>query len=647
MSKFKRYFTSLFLLSALVLTGCGSGGGGGGSSSGSGSSGTAASTGALIDGPVAGISYQTATQNGVTDGQGNYKYLPGETVTFMIGGIKLFSALATGLVNPKDAIGFDDTAKLNLARLLQSLDKDGYPGNGIEIASGLTGLPANLFTSLNFDADASAFLTQANMAGHIPSATLVSGAVAQAHLDNMNSIVGSWYFSDPSDPSAITFLADGTYLMAETGTPDATGHPGMELGTYTYNAGTGAFSNTCPTVDTSGEWGLSHGTPGVCSGSQFTVTISGNTATFTDAGDTFTLTRVIDATKSLVGSWYFSDPSDPSAKAALTFLANGTYLMAETGTPDSTGHPGMELGTYTYIAGVLTSTCPSVDTSGEWGLSHGTPGVCSGTQFTINITGNTANTSLVDDNGKPITFKRVDSVGGLIAITCTGAGTTGTGNPSSIVGSWFGASADDPKDLTVITFFSDHTYIMANDVDVVKHPTELVGMERGTYTWDANGLFTPTVTVDTNGQAGFNFLTSNLCVEVNGDKLTVRDRDKTDNIDEVNEATRVADVAGSIVGSWASGDRTKADDLAVFTFFSDGTYMQADDYINDATGHDGMERGTYTWDASSGVFTHTTTVNTDGEFGLSDDPGCNNVKVDANVMTLTCDGVPFIHNRIP
>jgi len=535
MSKFKRYFTSLFLLSALVLTGCGSGGGGGGSSSGSGSSGTAASTGALIDGPVAGISYQTATQNGVTDGQGNYKYLPGETVTFMIGGIKLFSALATGLVNPKDAIGFDDTAKLNLARLLQSLDKDGYPGNGIEIASGLTGLPANLFTSLNFDADASAFLTQANMAGHIPSATLVSGAVAQAHLDNMNSIVGSWYFSDPSDPSAITFLADGTYLMAETGTPDATGHPGMELGTYTYNAGTGAFSNTCPTVDT----------------------------------------------------------------------------------------------------------------SGEWGLSHGTPGVCSGTQFTINITGNTANTSLVDDNGKPITFKRVDSVGGLIAITCTGAGTTGTGNPSSIVGSWFGASADDPKDLTVITFFSDHTYIMANDVDVVKHPTELVGMERGTYTWDANGLFTPTVTVDTNGQAGFNFLTSNLCVEVNGDKLTVRDRDKTDNIDEVNEATRVADVAGSIVGSWASGDRTKADDLAVFTFFSDGTYMQADDYINDATGHDGMERGTYTWDASSGVFTHTTTVNTDGEFGLSDDPGCNNVKVDANVMTLTCDGVPFIHNRIP
>ena len=403
MSKFKCSFTSLFLLSAIVLTGCGSGGGGGGgssSSSSSGGGGTAASTGSLIDSPVAGISYQTATQNGVTDGQGNYNYLPGETVTFMIGGTKLFSAPATGVVNPQDAIGFDGTMALNLARLLQSLDKDGFPGNGIELASGLTGLPANLFTGGNFDADASAFLTQANLAGHIPSATLVSGVDAQAHLDNMNSIVGSWYgtnLGQANSTVAITFLANGTYLMAEDGNPnlDPTGQDGMELGTYTYNSATGAFSNPCPTVDTNGQWGLSHEFPPNCSGSHFTVTISGNTATFTNSSnssDSFVLTRVVDATKPLVGSWYLPIGPGSNTTAVITFMSNGRYMMAEAGTTVGAGHSGMELGTYTYnsATGAFSNPCPSVDTSGDWGLSHQNPPSCSGSQFTVTISGNTA-----------------------------------------------------------------------------------------------------------------------------------------------------------------------------------------------------------------------------------------------------------------
>lgn len=223
--------------------------------------------------------------------------------------------------------------------------------------------------------------------------------------------------------------------------------------------------------------------------------------------------------------------------------------------------------------------------------------------------------------------------GGLIAITCTGGGTTGTGNPSSIVGSWSSVpSASDPRDLFVISFFSDGTYMVANDVDVVKHPTELVGMERGTYTWDATtGAFTPTVTVNTNGKAGFGGLTSNLCVAVNGDKLTVRDNTET------GELTRVADVANSIVGTWTSGDRTKADDLSVMTFFNDFTYIMANDVQFSNTGHDGMERGTYNWIPSSGAFTYTTTVDTDGDVGLSgSSSGCDKVQVSNNVMTLTC-----------
>jgi hypothetical protein len=50
----------------------------------------------------------------------------------------------------------------------------------------------------------------------------------------------------------------------------------------------------------------------------------------------------------------------------------------------------------------------------------------------------------------------------------------------------------------------------------------------------------------------------------------------------------------------------------------DGTYMLADD--DDPTvpgGADGMERGTYRWDASTNVLTYTVALNTDGTGGLS------------------------------
>jgi hypothetical protein len=75
-------------------------------------------------------------------------------------------------------------------------------------------------------------------------------------------IVGGWYgthLGQADSTAVITFLADGSYWMAEDGSSvlDPSGQDGMERGTYTWNPLTSAFSSTT-LVDTSGQWGLSH-----------------------------------------------------------------------------------------------------------------------------------------------------------------------------------------------------------------------------------------------------------------------------------------------------------------------------------------------------------------------------------------------------
>jgi hypothetical protein len=100
-----------------------------------------------------------------------------------------------------------------------------------------------------------------------------------------NPIVGSWYFEDESGLGVMTFLADGRYMFAQDGAPAGGGMPGMERGTYTWNAQTGAFTATT-IINTEGEWGLSNGFPAF-------VTVSGNRMTISD--DDVVFTRVAPA----------------------------------------------------------------------------------------------------------------------------------------------------------------------------------------------------------------------------------------------------------------------------------------------------------------------------------------------------------------
>lgn len=211
---------------------------------------------------------------------------------------------------------------------------------------------------------------------------------------------------------------------------------------------------------------------------------------------------------------------------------------------------------------------------------------------------------------------------------------------ADIVGSWYvygnvPGSVAGTSQAVAFTFTSDGNYYQAEDQSTASDPNGRSGMEYGTYTWNpATGAFTETTVTDTNGQWGFSH---SICREarVSGDTLTLTCADTSSPTVFGNVSfARVVNPNNPIVGSWYMGTATSN---RIFTFLSDGAFLSTgnEDPALDPNGQKGIERGTYTWNASAGAFTHITTVNTDGQWGLSHSI-CNNALVSGNTLTLTC-----------
>jgi hypothetical protein len=178
-----RFNKQIWLTAALLLTLTACGGGGDSTTA---TATETVSTGVFIDSAVEGLQYETATQSGTTNSLGEYDYLPGETVTFSIGGIVLGSTIAGPVVTPlslvPDATSAIDPVVTNIVRLLLSLDSDGDPDNGITISSDVTTAANDLAVDFSV-ADLSADDGITSLLNNIQSLTLVSESVAQNHFN--------------------------------------------------------------------------------------------------------------------------------------------------------------------------------------------------------------------------------------------------------------------------------------------------------------------------------------------------------------------------------------------------------------------------------------------------------------------------------
>lgn len=173
-------YKAIIASACFAVTACG-----GSSSSGGSKDKPTINTGIFLDSPVANIAYRTQTLSGFTDSEGQYEYLSGETVTFSIGGIDLPSALAAGVVTPLDLVGtndVNDTQVANIARLLQSIDSNDDPSDGISIAD-LAHETAEAmtidFTAASFDSDVLNLVANSGST----NTDLVDATTAISHLE--------------------------------------------------------------------------------------------------------------------------------------------------------------------------------------------------------------------------------------------------------------------------------------------------------------------------------------------------------------------------------------------------------------------------------------------------------------------------------
>ena len=176
-----------FRLLSLAIMAAALGACGGASPDSSATAASAVSVGVFLDSPVGGIGYRTASQSGKTNASGEFLYHPGETVSFFIGAIEFPAVAAKETVTPLDIANSTDInhpVVSNILTLLQSLDEDGDPSNGISIPAGAAALAS---AQVSLDVSPETFATNPAVvqlianSGSVTS-SLVSQTVAQTHF---------------------------------------------------------------------------------------------------------------------------------------------------------------------------------------------------------------------------------------------------------------------------------------------------------------------------------------------------------------------------------------------------------------------------------------------------------------------------------
>ncbi len=142
--------------------------------------------GQFIDSPVQGLNYSTPSGQGVTNANGEFNYQQGESVTFSIGDLTLPPVVAATIITPLTLANtgdFNHIKVVNIARLLQTLDTDGDPSNGITIDDQAHDAARGL--SLSFD-EADFEEKVINLVANAGStySALISSSDAIAHLQD-------------------------------------------------------------------------------------------------------------------------------------------------------------------------------------------------------------------------------------------------------------------------------------------------------------------------------------------------------------------------------------------------------------------------------------------------------------------------------
>jgi len=364
-------------------------------------------TGVFLDSPVINIGYRTESFEGVTNQSGEYDYQEGETVTFFIGDLELPPVSATGIVTPLDIAGSQNTSNdtvVNIIRLLQTLDEDGNPDNGISI----TDTAKSSATQVDFSLSVDEFAASTAVTALVPNSgstnvALISANDAISHFEeqlkgndlSFGEISGVWEL--PNESVIFLYLPDDRYFAIQW--EEENGFTGFERGTYA----TGETEITFDTLQNNDGEAL------VCNPPQGSNTCSGQTWGFSISGDELSLQpsdqgpvvfqREQFAADGIQGAWEL-----PNESVIFLFLPDDRYLAIQW--EEENGFIGFERGTYAMGETEITfNTLQNND--GEALVCNPPQGstTCSGQTWGFSISGDELELQPSDQGS--VTFQRI------------------------------------------------------------------------------------------------------------------------------------------------------------------------------------------------------------------------------------------------
>ena len=401
-------------------------------------------TGILTDAAISGVNYSTSSKKvGVTDENGRYNYDHGDTVEFMLGSLSLGKVKATAIVTPINLAGDSLSRLQNLLVLLQSLDSDNEPGNGITIPADAA---AAVGADINLDSDPSEFaassaLQSVRQKGGIIGAIKSPGEANAHFLSQGISLMSTdiWVKFDDTTATLIRMSVDndGEYLFGEAVADDpcdinlVCGSKPVSTAGVEYGAAMLPQFNLRgfkvvgePVIDTNLQAGLSHLRPNL------RIYTDGSELITTDIvvaprkveqsslfGELFHIAKPLKLSSSkeknkmivkevrfskmendasgIIGAWVI-DKTKINTQTLL-FFSNGNYFMVDPiGDLDrDCGEPGVEFSSYTYDATTKKINLKgfTYDTNGCAGFSDNDP-----TTFSIDTDGNIATLKTKDNS---------------------------------------------------------------------------------------------------------------------------------------------------------------------------------------------------------------------------------------------------------
>lgn len=421
---------------------------------------TGTTTGVLTDAQVAGVSYTTTSgKSGVTDANGSFNFDHGDTVEFKLGALTLGNIQATPIVTPLALADGNENKIQNLIILLQSLDSDGDPSNGISITADAA---AAVNTSLDLQSNPATFAGSTELQAILEAAGIDGNAKtaeeASAHfLAHSTAILGTniWVRYNDQIANVIRIAADGSgeYLQGQASPDDSCNINRVCAGRTLYKAGVeygiasalgfnarGFNLVGKATVDTNLRAGLSDPDPerrvrtdGYAMISSDIVTVQREREKPSVFGELFHIASPIElsdenevilkevketryskmdhVSSDIVGAWAYD--KDAINTPTLMFFANNKFMRIDpTGTAQRKdqvhcAEPGIEFASYAYnkSANKLNISRFTYNTDGCIGFSAGDSSLSH--RFTISADGDTA--ELEKQGDEPVTLYRISS----------------------------------------------------------------------------------------------------------------------------------------------------------------------------------------------------------------------------------------------